>query len=117
MTNVIREVHSAVIRALRATTSSVPRTNMMKSAPMVGRKVTTERIGQLALMTPSPEEQIPGDQRPHADQHRKRIMVDVAALQGTGAPREPQRVAGKAAVNQQAVDDSTIALLPKGQAE
>jgi hypothetical protein len=47
---VISEVHSATARALRATTASSPRTSMMNTAPTSGRKVTSERIGQVAVM-------------------------------------------------------------------
>ena len=45
-TNVINEVQSAVIRALRATMRVSPRTRNTKSAPTVGRKMMRLRIGQ-----------------------------------------------------------------------
>ena len=48
MANVISVVHNATQRALRAPASSSLR-NAMKSAPAIGRKVTTERIGQLTI--------------------------------------------------------------------
>ena len=48
---VMSVVHSATQRALRAPASS-SRSMAMNSAPTSGRKVTTERIGQLAISAP-----------------------------------------------------------------
>ena len=48
-TKVTSVVHSAIQRALRFTASSSPRITRMNSAPTSGRKVVTERIGQLAI--------------------------------------------------------------------
>ena len=48
MANVMSVVHSATQRALRTPASSSLR-NAMNSAPTIGRKVTTERIGQLVI--------------------------------------------------------------------
>jgi len=50
-TKVTSVVHNATQRALRAATSSSPRTTKMKRAPTSGRKVTTERIGQSDIVT------------------------------------------------------------------
>ena len=47
-------VHSAIQRALRRFASPSPRISMMSSAPTSGRKVVTERIGQLIISPPSP---------------------------------------------------------------
>ena len=49
--NVMSVVHSATQRALRAPASS-SRKNAMNRAPASGRKVTTERIGQLVIRAP-----------------------------------------------------------------
>ena len=46
---VMRVVHSAIQRALRLSASLSPRITMMNSAPTSGRKVVTERIGQLIV--------------------------------------------------------------------
>ena len=45
---VISVVHSATQRALLAPASS-SRRNAMNTAPTIGRKVTTDRIGQLVI--------------------------------------------------------------------
>src|SRR5579863_6719367 len=114
--NVISDVHRAAMRALRATTSGVPRTQAMNTAPTTGRKVTSDRIGQLAVMAPSPEQQIPGDQQHDADQHGKGIVVDVAGLQQAGAARELERIGGER-IGPEAVDDGAVALLPEPPAD
>ncbi len=46
---VISVVQSATQRALRLSASPSPRISMMNSAPASGRKVVTERIGQLII--------------------------------------------------------------------
>ena len=48
MAKVMSVVHSATQRALRTPASS-SRRKAMNSAPATGRKVTTERIGQLVI--------------------------------------------------------------------
>ncbi len=48
---VISVVHSATQRAL-LTPASSSRRKAMKTAPAIGRKVTTERIGQLVISAP-----------------------------------------------------------------
>ncbi len=49
MAKVISVVHNAIQRALRFTDGSSVRINTMMSAPSSGRKVVTDRIGQLAI--------------------------------------------------------------------
>ena len=51
MAKVMSVVHSATQRALRTPASSSFR-KAMNSAPAIGRKVTTERIGQLVISAP-----------------------------------------------------------------
>ena len=46
MTKVMSETHSAVQRALRATSSSVPRIVSIPIAPINGKKVVMESTGQ-----------------------------------------------------------------------
>ena len=46
-------VHSATQRAVPLASGSLPRTSMMNSAPTSGRKVTTERMGQVHQCTPA----------------------------------------------------------------
>jgi hypothetical protein len=48
---VMSVVHSATQRALRMAASS-SRRNAMNTAPAIGRKMTTERIGQLVINVP-----------------------------------------------------------------
>ena len=52
---VISVVHSATQRALRFSASPSLRSIMMNSAPASGRKVVTERIGQLSISPPPSE--------------------------------------------------------------
>src|SRR5262249_34241643 len=52
--NVTTEVTSAALRQLRSTASLGPLTTRQNNAPTSGRKVTTERIGQLAMAQPAP---------------------------------------------------------------
>src|SRR6185312_6389632 len=102
----ISEVDSAIDLALRATVSASPRAVMIKNTPTSGRKVTRVRSGQW-IIAPSPRQQVPGDQRDHADQHRERIVIDVPGLQ-------PAHLAGRRgnAVGAEPVDDRAVAGLP-----
>src|SRR5947208_4935620 len=75
---VISVAQNAYQRALRATDASSRRISMMSTATNSGRKVTTERIGQLAISVASPGEHEPGDEGRDPDQHGKRIVVHVA---------------------------------------
>src|SRR5882672_5505853 len=91
---VISVVHIATQRALRATEGSSPRIDMMNNAPSSGRKVVTERIGQLAISVPPAGEHEPGDEGRHPDQHRKCVVVHVAGLQAhhvAGDVEHPRR--------------------------
>src|SRR5262245_15957911 len=101
--------HSAIQRALRLTAGSSPAgSTMMISAPTSGRKVTTDRIGQLAMSVAPAREHEPGDEQRRADQHRERIVVEIAGLQ-------PHHVAGdiddagRDAVRPEAVDQPAVA--------
>src|ERR1700732_2562143 len=68
----ISEVDNAMLRALRATTSSSPRVVRMKPAPTNGRKVTSDNSGHwLTAASPlprSPRHQVPGDEGDDANQ-------------------------------------------------
>src|SRR3984893_8565220 len=104
-------VHSAIQRELRRAASSSPRLIQTTSAPNSGRKVTTDRMGQVTISLASHEHE-PGDQACDADQHREGVVVEIAGLDlddvaGDAAhPRRP-------AVGAEAVDDGAIALLPE----
>src|ERR1700737_467278 len=69
----ISDVHSAMLRAVRATTASSPRAIRMKAAPTSGKKVTSERSGQwlTAAFLRSAREQIPGNDRDGGDHRRE----------------------------------------------
>src|SRR5665213_1505213 len=99
---------------LRRAEASAPRTVSVKSAPISGRKVTTERIGQ--FIGASTRKHQPGDQQSDADQHREGVVVEVAGLQAHGALRDVED-AGRYAVRAKAVDQPAIALLPQEAAE
>src|SRR5947207_15179641 len=79
---VTSEVISAALRQLRSTASLGPLTTRQNSAPTSGRKVTTERIGQLTIILPHEQHEV-GQQRRQADQHHEGIVVQVAALEAT----------------------------------
>src|ERR1700719_238323 len=78
---VISVVHIAAQRALRATELSSARIDMIHSAPSSGRKVVTERIGQLAMSVASAGEHEPGDEGRDPDQHGECIVIHVTGLQ------------------------------------
>ncbi len=54
MANVIDVVHKATQRALRFSGSPSLRISIMNSAPTSGRKVVTERMGQLSIISRPP---------------------------------------------------------------
>src|SRR5437588_12054027 len=68
--------HQAGQRALRLVAASSPGSTMMNSAPISGRKVTTDSIGQLAISVASAREREPGDEQGRADQHREGVVVE-----------------------------------------
>src|SRR5215470_10655091 len=72
-------VQSAIQRELRRAASSSPRLIQTISAPSSGRKVTTDRMGQVTISLASHEHE-PGDQPCDADQHRKGVVVEIAGL-------------------------------------
>src|SRR5258707_4813970 len=87
---VISVVHSATQRALRAMEASSPRIATMNSAPSSGRKVVTERIGQLAISVSPTGKHEPGDEGRNTDQHGKCIVIHVSGLQAHDITREVQ---------------------------
>src|SRR6267143_123075 len=82
----ISEVHSAIQRALRATTASSPRAIRINAAPTNGKKVTSERSGQwlTAMFRPSPREQVPRHQGDEADHHCEGVVIEIPGLQPAG---------------------------------
>src|SRR5215467_3155788 len=111
ITNVIRVVHSATQRALRAMEASSPRIAMMNNAPSNGRNVVTERMGQLAISAPPIGKHEPGDKDRDADQHGKRVVVHVASLQAHDVARHDQ-YRRREAVGPKAVNQPTVAAFP-----
>src|ERR1035437_3556252 len=79
--NTIRLVHSALQRALDATTCSSPRTDMITTPPTSGSQVTSESRGKPAAFMMSPEDQEDADQHDEPDQHREGIDRERPALQ------------------------------------
>src|ERR1700759_1220722 len=111
MPKVTSVVHSAIQRELRRAASSSPRLIQTTSAPRSGRKVTTDRMGQVTISLASNEHD-PGDQACDADQHREGVMIEIAGLNlddVAGDVEHPRRYA----VGTEAVDDGTVALLPE----
>src|SRR4030095_12355527 len=68
------EVTIAMLRQLRSTASFGPLTIRQKNAPTRGRKVTSERMGQLVIVLPHEHEV--GDEGCHADQHHEGVVVE-----------------------------------------
>src|SRR6202521_2756006 len=112
------DVHSAMLRALRATTASSPRAIRIKAAPTNGKKVTSERSGQwiTAAFLRSPREQVPGHDRDEPDHHREGIVIEVAGLQSARLPRQAAGHRGNP-VRTEPVDDGTVAGFPQPFAE
>src|SRR5258708_39567016 len=110
------EVHSAIQRALRATSSSAPRSTRMKATPTIGRKMVRESKGQPDMALPRPQPDIPAGDQDDADQHGEGVMIDIARLQRRAAPRQAARDGGDA-VGGEAVDDCAVAALPQGAAD
>src|SRR5688572_14682906 len=108
----------AVIRAtagLRLPTSST-------SPPArIGTQMTRVRIGNAVpiMLFPRPASSRPHEyrqQQQHADDHRKRIVVDIAGLHAAQHCRSPSHDAG-GAVDEKAVDRPDVAALPQPRAE
>src|SRR3984893_5870228 len=108
---VISVVHSAAQRALRAMEASSPRIATMNSAPSSGRKVVTERIGQLAISVPPTGKHEPSDEGRNADQHGKCIVIHVSGLQAHDITHDVQHPC-RDAVGPEAVDQPTVAAFP-----
>src|SRR4029453_1161636 len=82
MRKVTIEVTRATLRQLRSTASFGPLTIRQNSAPTSGRKVTSERMGQLVIVLPPHQRGVDevGDERRHADQHHEGVGVEVGCL-------------------------------------
>src|SRR5215831_53618 len=77
ITRLTRVTHQATQRALRFEAASSPGSTMMNRAPTSGRKVTTERMGQLNMSVAPAREHEPGDEQRRADQHGEGVVVEV----------------------------------------
>src|SRR5918996_210861 len=73
------EVTSAILRQFRSTASFGPLTIRQKNAPTRGRKVTSDRMGQLVIALPHEHEV--GDEGRHADQHDEGVVVEITGLE------------------------------------
>src|SRR5262252_7610613 len=113
---VIKVVHSATQRALRAMEASSPRIAMMNSAPSRGRNVVTERIGQLAISLPPDGHPEPGNEGCNPDQHGKRIVIHVAGLQAHDVARDVEYPC-RYTIGPEAVDQPAVAALPQDPPE
>ena len=110
-TSTIRLVHSAVQRALEATVSSSPRTDMMISPPTSGSQVISDRIGKPAAFIVITGQQEDGDQHDDADQHDKGIDGERAGLDLHRLARAIHRELRQPI--RHAVDDRGVAGLPE----
>src|SRR6185437_1541534 len=120
-TKVMSDVHSAIQRALRASSAGSRRGRMrMNATPTSGRNVVRLRMGKPLVMVgrPSPEclEEVPRHHDDGADQDGERVVVDIAGLQAAGAHRQTdgQR---RHAIRAEAVDGGAVALLPQAAAD
>src|SRR5215475_2588845 len=111
MPKVTSVVHSAIQRELRRAASSSPRLIQTISAPNSGRKVTTDRMGQVTISLASHEHE-PGDQARDADQHREGVVIEIAGLNLDDVARDVEH-AGRHTVGTEAVDDGAVTLLPE----
>src|SRR6185437_3260648 len=91
--------------------SSSPRLVQTSSAPSNGRKVTTERMGQVTISLASHEHE-PGDEAGDADQHREGIVIEITGLDFHDIPRDIEHPR-RHAVGTEAVDNGAVALLPE----
>src|SRR6185437_2349736 len=112
---VTSEVISAALRQLRSTASLGPCTTMQNSAPTKGRKVMTERIGQLAIVLSHEQHEV-ADQRGNADQHHEGVVVQIPALEPAQHAREVLSPGGNA-IGAEPVDRRAVALLPEYPAD
>src|SRR3569623_1030803 len=111
-------VHSAIQREVPRAMAELPRAiSAMRIAPSSGRKVTTERIGQVICRNPSVHrEHEPGDDRRRADQHGEGVVIEVAALEAHDVARDVEDARGDAG-GAEAVDQPAVAALPQRAAE
>src|SRR6185503_19313052 len=114
-TKVTSEVISAALRQLRSTASFGPLTTRQNSAPTRGRKVTTERIGQLTIALSHEQHEV-ADEGGDADQHDEGVVVQVAALEAAQHAGDILRARGDA-VGPKPVDGGAVALLPEHPAD
>src|SRR4029453_4551690 len=111
---VTTEVTRATLRQLRSTASFGPLTIRQKNAPTKGRKVTSERMGQLVIVLPHEHEV--GDEGGHADQHHEGVVVKVARLEAHQHARHGRGARGDV-VGAEPVDGGAVALLPEEAAD
>src|SRR5262245_51743373 len=116
ITNVTTEVTSAALLQLRSTASLGPLTARQNSAPTSGRNVTSERIGQLDIGLPRRRQHEPGDERHHANQHYKGIVIDITALEAAEYARHVLRSC-REVVGPEPVNQCAVTLLPEGPAD
>src|SRR3569832_923734 len=111
-------VHSAIQRDVPRAIGELPRAiSAMRIAPSSGRKVTTERIGQVICRNPSVHrEHEPGDDRRRADEHGEGVVIEVTALEPHDVARDIEHPRGDA-VRAEAVDQPAVAALPERVAE
>src|SRR3569833_1574944 len=111
--NVTTVVHSAIQRDVPRAIGEWPRAiSAMRIAPSSGRKVTTERIGQVICRNPSiHQEHVPGDDRCRADEHGEGVVIEVSGLEPHDVARDVEHARGHA-VRAEAVDQPAIAALP-----
>src|SRR6478609_11106448 len=117
--SVTRKLTTAPISAIQRTaracssrpsaSSAVPNTIGVQMA-----RLRTPTLFFSLLSVVEPDE--PRHQHEHADDHRERVVVDVARLQAAGDAGEPAHQVG-AAVDHGAVDHRLVAALPQPQAE
>src|SRR3954468_10857050 len=112
---VTSEVIRAALRQLRSTASFGPLTTRQNSAPTRGRKVTTERIGQLTIALSHEQHEV-ADEGGDADQHDEGVVIQVTALEAAQHTGEILRARGDA-VGAQPVDSGAVALLPEHAAD
>src|SRR4051794_37182114 len=112
---VTSEVIIAALRQLRSTASLGPCTTRQNSAPTTGRKVTTERIGQLTIALSHEQHEV-ADEGGDADQHDKGVVEQISALEAAQHAGQILRSCGDA-VGAKPVDGGTVALLPEHAAD
>src|ERR1700722_4700445 len=107
---------SAIQRAFRATSASVPRSTIIQSTAASGRKMTRLRIAFVIASPDQRQQVIPRHQHDDADQHGEGVVVEIPRLQPAHDHRDVQR-GDRDSVRSESVDDGTVALLPQATAQ